>query len=196
MAWVQEVNPYVEGSVITNRDGTLETQELTAGMAADATWPVFVSLTILLVGLSAGFQLRRILFGKQVKTLDAYVLKVYTPGDVKAFFDELGEDHRKIYAWTQVTLDIAYPLVYGTLLALLIVSLHRPEWARWLVLVPCLGAGADVLDNGTAAVLAWRYTGSESALSWVATVFYVYQVGDGVGFAGHCRRGCRTLSCV
>ena len=35
LSWIQEVNPYVEGSVITDLDGTLETRELAAGMAAD-----------------------------------------------------------------------------------------------------------------------------------------------------------------
>ena len=35
LSWIQEVNPYVEGSVITDLDGKLETQELAAGMVAD-----------------------------------------------------------------------------------------------------------------------------------------------------------------
>ena len=140
-------------------------------LAPYATGPILVCLFIVFVGLVAGFQLRGIIFGKGVKTLDGHILTVYTPGDVKAIFDKLKDDNRKIYAWTQVTLDIAFPLVYGAFMALLIICFYQPEWARWLVLIPCVGAGADVLENLTAAVLAWRYTGEECSLSWVATAF-------------------------
>ena len=136
-----------------------------------ATPSVFVSLIILIVGLSAGFQLRQIVFGDQVTTLDVRVLEVYTPADVKALFDELGDDHRTIYAWTQVTLDLAYPLAYGVFLALLIVVVYREPWARRLVMIPCLGAGADWLENATSAMLAWSYTGEVSALAWGASIF-------------------------
>ena len=35
LSWIQEVNPYVEGAVLTNLDGELETREMAVGMAAD-----------------------------------------------------------------------------------------------------------------------------------------------------------------
>lgn len=136
-----------------------------------ATCPIIAGLFILFLVFLAGFEYRGRLFGKHVKTLDAHRLEVYTPADVKAFFEELGDRNRKIYAWTQVTFDIAFPLVYGVLFALLIVCFYPEEWARWLVMIPCVGVVADVLENITSAVLAWSYTGDESSLSWAATVF-------------------------
>ena len=35
LSWIQELNPYVEGSLITNLDGKLETREVGAGLAAE-----------------------------------------------------------------------------------------------------------------------------------------------------------------
>ena len=79
----------------------------------------------------------------------------YTPDDVRAFFSVLGPAARQIYAWTEVTLDALFPLLYATILAPLILRTTWPavgHYARWL---PWLAAAADYVENVLLACIAW-----------------------------------------
>jgi hypothetical protein len=99
------------------------------------------------------FNMRRKRLGN--KTLDERFW--WTPHDAKSLFRALGPDRRKLYAITQVTLDLVFPPVYGALLALLIVSFYAEAHARLLCWVPLLTVAADYLENFTTAFLAWNY---------------------------------------
>ncbi len=129
-----------------------------------ANWPTIALLFIAFLFCSQAFAWRQQELGPQNQVLD--VRFWYAPSEVKELMDNLGVEGRELYARTQVTLDLAFPLIYGSILAILVVRLYRPQSARRLILFPLLSATADVLENLTAAYLAWSFKGAETSLAW------------------------------
>lgn len=82
----------------------------------------------------------------------------YSPDELYAFLEGIGENGRRLYAWTQVTLDVIYPVVYCLLFAVLLVVLWRWEKLRCLVLLPLLTGVFDLLENFTTAYLAATFS--------------------------------------
>ena len=79
----------------------------------------------------------------------------YTPGEAAALFDDLDRldaNARFVYAATGLTVDMAVPVAYGLLLAILLFRLWRG--GVQLYLLPLAMAAADVLENATIAALA------------------------------------------
>ena len=74
---------------------------------------------------------------------------------------------RTLYAATGLTIDMAFPLAYGLLFAILLVRLFRAPF----FLLPLATAAADVLENATVAALALGYAGAPSPLAWPAAAF-------------------------
>jgi hypothetical protein len=95
----------------------------------------------------------------------------YDGAEARDFLAGLGERGRRLYATTEVTLDLAFPLVYVTLLAVLIVRVYAERTAKYLVLLPALGGVADVLENCILAYLAWSFDGQASGWARVASAF-------------------------
>lgn len=95
----------------------------------------------------------------------------YTPEQAAALFgalDRLDPRARAVYAWTEVSVDLVFPLAYGLLLALALLRLFD---ARSFYLLPIAGAAADVLENISIALLAATYDGAPSSWTRVAAVF-------------------------
>ena len=96
----------------------------------------------------------------------------YTPEQAAALFgalDQLDPRARAVYAWTEVSVDLVFPLAYGLLLALALLRLFGD--ARPFYLLPIAGAVADVCENISIALLAATYDGSPSSWTRVAAVF-------------------------
>ena len=96
----------------------------------------------------------------------------YTPVEAAALFDgldRLDANARLVYAATGLTIDMAFPVAYGLLLAILLVRLWRG--GAPLYLLPLAMAAADVLENLTVAALALSYAGAPSPLAWPAAIF-------------------------
>ena len=96
----------------------------------------------------------------------------YTPDQAAALFgalDRLDPRARAVYAWTEVSVDLIFPVAYGLLLALALLRLF--EGGRPLYLLPIAGAVADVLENVSIALLAATYDGAPSPWARVAAVF-------------------------
>ena len=94
----------------------------------------------------------------------------YTPGEAAALFealDRLDAGARTLYAATGLTIDLAFPLAYGLLFAILLVRLFRAPF----FLLPLATAAADVLENAAVAALALSYAGAPSLLAWPAAAF-------------------------
>ena len=105
-----------------------------------------------------------------VQSLDVRSLG-YTRTEAGELLDALGPDGRRIYAWTEVTLDLVFPFVYGLLFAIPLVRLYEPRQA-WVLLFPLAGMAFDLLENVTVATLAWTYQqGQESGLATAASAF-------------------------
>jgi hypothetical protein len=134
-----------------------------------ATWPVLALLIILFVLGTQAFTARRDALGYQNQVLDARTF--YNPDDVQKLMEALGPQGRNLFAITELTLDLIFPFVYGGLLALLLVRLYDRRVARYLVIVPIIGIAFDLLENITAATLAWTYSRQPSPLAWAGAVF-------------------------
>ena len=96
----------------------------------------------------------------------------YTPGEAAALFDALDRldaNARLVYAATGLTIDMAFPVAYGLLLAILLVRLWRG--GAPLYLLPLAMAAADMLENLTVAALVLSYAGAPTPLAWPAAIF-------------------------
>jgi hypothetical protein len=131
-----------------------------------ATWPVVALLVVGFIACQLGFDLRKSVLGRAP---DGRFW--YTPDEVRNQFEDWGAGHRALYAWTEVTLDLFFPLIYGTLFAALLARLFREGRLRGAVMVPIAAAAADLLENATLAFLAWSYDGRPSPLAWAAACF-------------------------
>lgn len=134
-----------------------------------ATWPVTSLLFIGFVLCTLGFTARSERFAGKPPALD--VRYWYAPLDVKDLFDKLGEADLNYYAVTEVTLDLAFPFIYGGLLLIMIYRLFEPKVAQLLLLVPLVGMIADLVENASVALMAWTYTGPAPGFASVASVF-------------------------
>jgi hypothetical protein len=128
-----------------------------------ATWPVVALLFVMFLLCAQGFEWRRKTLGYENRGLDSRFW--YSPDEARDFLQNIGERGRRIYVATQLTLDIVFPLIYGTLFAALIVHLYARENAKILVLVPLLTVAADLLENVTTAYLAWQFDGQASPVA-------------------------------
>ena len=96
----------------------------------------------------------------------------YTPEQAAALFaalDRLDPRARAVYAWTEVSVDLIFPIAYGLLLALALLRLFGD--ARPFYLLPIAGAVADVFENISIALLAATHDGAPSSWTRVAAAF-------------------------
>src|SRR6266508_4297761 len=82
----------------------------------------------------------------------------YSPANVHEFLGLVGPAGRQLYAWTQVTLDLVFPFLYGLLLSGWIARTPPPRISRYAVWLPWLTALLDLGENGILAYLAWTWT--------------------------------------
>lgn len=141
-----------------------------------ATWPVVTLLFVGLLACSYGFQWRQAALGCTNKLLDGR-LAGYGPEDVRSLLEKLEDGGPRLYAITEVSLDLVFPFVYGLLLAILIVRLWQPGRAAYLVILPWLAAAADLLENFTVAYLAWTFESASSNVAYVASSFTLLKHG-------------------
>jgi hypothetical protein len=102
----------------------------------------------------------------------------YTPEQAAALFaalDRLDPRARAVYAWTEVSIDLVFPVAYGLLFALLLLRLFKD--GRPLYLLPLAGAAADVFENLSIALLASTYDGAPTSWTSVAAVFTLLKSG-------------------
>jgi hypothetical protein len=121
-----------------------------------ATWPVIGLMALLLLMGQGQFSLRTHALGPGADTLDGKY-QGYTPEQAHAWLCRMGESGRALYFQTQLTLDLAFPIVYGSLLAGLLARGWPCAWARRLVWVPFLTVLADYAENFQSAYLACRF---------------------------------------
>ena len=134
-----------------------------------ATRRVVVPAVVAVLLCLAAFQWRDARLGG-LELLD--VRQWYTPEQAAALFgalDRLDPRARGVYAWTEVTVDLIFPVAYGLLLALVLLRLFGN--GRPFYLLPLAGAVADVVENLSIALLAATYDGAPSSWTRVAAVF-------------------------
>ena len=102
----------------------------------------------------------------------------YTPEQAAALFgalDGLDSRARAVYAWTEVSIDLIFPVAYGLLFAFLLLRVFGD--GRRFYLLPIAGAAADVFENLSIALLASTYDGDPSSWARVAAVFTLLKSG-------------------
>ena len=130
------------------------------GLQRLATWPVVILTMLAALLCLAGFQWREARLGG-LELLDTR--QWYTPEQAAALFgalDRLDSRARAVYAWTEVSIDMIFPVAYGLLLALLLLRVF--EDGRFYLL-PIAGAATDVFENISIALLASTYDGPPSS---------------------------------
>jgi hypothetical protein len=150
---------------------------------AVATWPLVALLLVLALLCVTGFQKRNDTLaaaasapGGEKPTLDSRGW--YSAQTAHDVLGRLGERGRRLYAWTEVSLDLVFPFIYGTLLAALLVHLWDEPWGRWIVLAPLVAAAFDLLENVTIAALALTFNSEQvSPLGGVAGLFTAVKTG-------------------
>lgn len=136
-----------------------------------ATWPIFALLVVLFILCILGFQWRgkvmREIAGHDVKLFD--VRDSYTPDEARELLKTIDERGRRIYAITQLTLDLVFPFIYGGLFVITLYKLYGNP--GYLLLVPLITVFADLLENLMTAYLALSYKGLASPVAQVASTF-------------------------
>lgn len=97
----------------------------------------------------------------------------YSPQEVYILASDLGEAGRTLYAITEVTLDFAFPIIYATLLSMMLALVWRktnPEWA-WFALLPYLGMLADFAENICIGVMMMMFPNDAAWLAWLSNGF-------------------------
>lgn len=131
-----------------------------------ATLQVFGIFFVLFIVCVWGFEWRKKKLGCQIILFDARFW--YTPLEAQELLKEIGDHGRRIYAFTQITLDVVFPFVYGGLISIMFFAYSSP---KYLFLIPIVTVIADLLENITTAYLAWSYKGLLSQLAWAAAIF-------------------------
>ncbi len=145
------------------------------GLQRLATRPVAILAALAALLCQAGFRWRAARLGG-LELLD--IRQWYTPEQAAALFaalDRLDSRARAVYAWTEVSLDMIFPVAYGLLLALVLLRLF--EDGRPFYLLPIVAAATDVFENISIAWLVSTYDGAPSSWTRVAAAFTLLKSG-------------------
>ena len=97
----------------------------------------------------------------------------YDAEELQAYFAAIGPDGRHRYAWTQLTLDVAFPLLYAAFLVALTAHIYPRGPGRRAVWLPVAAAAADVGENVLLALMAWDVS---AAWDWVGLASILTQL--------------------
>jgi hypothetical protein len=125
------------------------------------------------------------LFPARSRVLEAYLgypstvldaRLTYTPLQVEQYLEDLGASGRRLYAASEVTLDLLYPLLYGGFLALGLALVYRAlfpthRFSRYVPLVGAAAALADLAENLSLAFLALIFPRGPDGLVFLAGTF-------------------------
>jgi hypothetical protein len=125
-------------------------------------WYSFVAnpavIALLFVGYllcTVGFSLRSHFLGLANEVPDAHPW--YSREELQSLLEHFGPDHRPIYALTECSLDLVFPLIYASLFAGLIAHVYPCRAARWLLAFPLVAMVCDLSENFHFAHLACHF---------------------------------------
>lgn len=145
------------------------------GLQRLATRRVVVPTVLVTLLCVAGFEWRDARLGC-LELLDTR--QWYTPeqaADLFGALDRLNPRARAVYAWTEVSIDLIFPVAYGLLFALTLLRVFGD--GRPYYLLPLAAAATDVFENISIALLASTYDGAPTAWARVAAVFTLLKSG-------------------
>jgi hypothetical protein len=115
----------------------------------------------------------RIVSGRKKPTLDSNIH--YGAREAYELFGELKDEGRQLYAWTEITADLIFPIIYSLFLSLLIIyifqkcSLNKPQ--QFLAMLPFSTLLFDYGENILIAFMLFDYPQVHTAVAEVASVF-------------------------
>lgn len=115
----------------------------------------------------------KILSGHECPTLDSNIH--YGATEAYKLFGQLTYEGRQLYAWSEITADLIFPIIYVLFLSLLIVyifqkcSLNKPQ--QFLAMLPFLMFLFDYGENILIAIMLFDYPQEHTAVAEVASVF-------------------------
>jgi hypothetical protein len=100
----------------------------------------------------------------------------YTPSNLDTLFNAYGSSGRKLYAFSEITIDLIYPILYTLLLSLLISLIFTKAfpnsiWPQRLSLLPFIILLHDYAENFSLVILALRYPNRIDWLAKMASLF-------------------------
>lgn len=109
------------------------------------------------------------LAGKDIGPIDLTV--GFDPDRTLTMVADYGPAARAFYARTELTTDLAYPLVYSLLLAVLLTRIFRHKPTRNFILYPCLTLLFDYLENAAIVTLLTTYPTQSMGVAMLCEVF-------------------------
>lgn len=106
-------------------------------------------------------------------TLDSNIC--YDSKYAYALFDKLEDRGRKLYAWTEITVDLIFPIIYAAFLSLFIIHLFQKcsinTSQQFVVMLPFIAMLFDYGENILIAIMLFAYPHEYPALASIASVF-------------------------
>lgn len=109
------------------------------------------------------------LAGKDIGPIDLTV--GFNPARTLTMVADYGPAARAFYARTELTTDLAYPLVYSLLLAVLLTRLFRHKPNRNFIFYPSLTLLFDYLENAAIVTLLTTYPAQSMGVAVLCEVF-------------------------
>lgn len=110
---------------------------------------------------------------KERLTLDSNVC--YDAKYARALFDKLTPPGRKLYAWTEITVDLIFPIIYAAFLSLFIVYLFQKcsinTSEQFVVMLPFIALLFDYGENILIAIMLFAYPQEYPGLASIASAF-------------------------
>ena len=138
-------------------------------LARGGTWPAFALLFFAFILCTQGFELRRNTLGCAERLLDTRFW--YTPDKALDLLGRLGVGGRRLYAVTELSLDLVFPFIYGGLFSILIAKLYSRRRRGLLLSAVALAVTSDLCENVLVSYLAYSYDGQPSSVAWAAAAF-------------------------
>lgn len=142
-----------------------------------ATWKSFLILMALYVSFPA-YWLKNAevtinqLAGKTIGPVD--LTMGFNPARTRAMIADYGPAARAYYTRVELTVDVAYPIVYALLFAVILTLLFRDRAYKpfsWVALLPFVSQFFDYLENATIVGLLTSYPAQSYALAVLCEIF-------------------------
>ncbi len=101
------------------------------------------------------------------------VMAIYSADEVYHFLTAIGEEGRNAYQLMHLTIDFTFPLIYGFLFYSIITSQIQRLGSKHkrLPLIPFLGTGFDLLENGTHLYINGTFPAYQLRATAIAELF-------------------------
>jgi hypothetical protein len=154
-------------------------EKLTQLLARLANWKTIVILILIALPFNLVIFPMRSARLKELSKKDNPILDVmfaYTPAQVYELVPAYGEQGRQLYAMTELTADLVYPIIYNLLLSVLMAIVFRTAFSSGsklhrLPLLPLASWLADYLENVGITIMLLSYPQELDAVAGATSFF-------------------------